>query len=270
MSSSAPPGRLIGSGRAALVYELDAHRVLRRYRTPFDVGPEARLMTFLRAAGFPVPEVFDVDGADLVMARLDGPDMLADLARKPWLASRHGRTLAGLHDRLHEIEAPADLAHLPGQGSGGRGSGGRGSSGRGSGGRGSSGRGSGGRGNRVLHMDLHPGNVMLTADGPVVIDWSNVIAGPPGADVAMATLIMRTSEVDSLPPPVRLAAGVVRSLLVRRFEATVGADPEPYLTEIARIRLRDPNVRPAEADRLRQVIERESGVPSGSPDRRPR
>jgi hypothetical protein len=244
MSSSTPPGRLIGSGRAALVYELDGHRVLRRYRTPFDAGPEARLMTFLRAAGFPVPEVFDVDGADLVMARLDGPDMLADLARKPWLARRHGRTLATLHDRLHEIEAPPDLAQLRGLGTSGQ-------------------------GNRVLHMDLHPGNVMLAADGPVVIDWSNVVAGPPGADVAMATLIMRTSEVDSLPPPVRLAAGIVRSMLVRRFEATVSADPEPYLAEMARLRLRDPNVRPAEAERLRPVIEREPGVPSGSPGRRP-
>src|ERR1022692_1475740 len=237
MSSSAAPGRLIGSGRAALVYELDARRVLRRYRTPFDVGPEARLMTFARAAGFPVPEVFDVGGADLVMTRLDGPDMLADLARKPWLARRHGRTLAALHDRLHEIAAPPDLAQLLVQGSGGQGR---------------SGQGRSGQGNRVLHMDLHPGNVMLTADGPVVIDWSNVAAGPPGADVAMATLIMRTSEVDALPPAVRLAAGIVRGLLVRRFEETVGADPEPYLAEIARIRLRDPNIRPAEADRLRR------------------
>jgi aminoglycoside phosphotransferase (APT) family kinase protein len=237
MSSSAPPGRLIGSGRAALVYELDADRVLRRYRTAFDVGPEARLMTFLRSVGFPVPEVFDADGADLVMARLHGPDMLADLASKPWRARRHGRTLAALHDRLHEVEAPPDLPHLLGQGRSGQGS-------------------------RVLHMDLHPGNVMLTADGPVVIDWSNVVAGPPGADVAMATLIMRTSEVDSLPAAVRLAAGIVRSLLVRRFESTVGADPGPYLAEIAAIRLRDPNVRPAEADRLRQVLERGSDPPA--------
>ena len=106
MSSDAPPGRLIGSGRAADVYELDDDRVLRRYRVPFDVREEVAVMMHLRAAGYPVPEIFDADGADLVMTRLRGTDMLADLTRRPWLAARHGRTLARLHDRLHEIEAP--------------------------------------------------------------------------------------------------------------------------------------------------------------------
>lgn len=226
MSPTALPGRLIGSGRAADVYDLGRGRVLRRYRTPFDTGPEARLMTYLRRAGFPAPEVFDSAGPDLVLARLDGPDMLSDLARRPWLAGRHARALAGLHDHLHAIEAPGWLAALPEA-----------------------------AGDRVLHMDLHPGNVMLTGDGPVAIDWSNAVAGPPGADAAMAALIMRTSEIDNLPAPVRLAAGVVRSSLIRRFEAAVAATPEPYLAVIARLRLRDPNVRPTEAARLRQVVE---------------
>ncbi len=225
MSDAAPPGRLIGSGRAADVYDVGAGRVLRRYRVPFDAGPEARVMTYLRRAGFPVPEVFDADGTDLVLARLTGPDMLADLARRPWRAVRHARTLAGLHDQLHAIEAPDWVARLPEA-----------------------------DGDRVLHMDLHPGNVMLTGDGPVVIDWSNAFAGPAGADTAMAALIMRTSEVDDLPAPVRLAAGAVRRTFVRRFETAVAAGPATYLAAIAARRLRDPNVRPAEAARLRQII----------------
>jgi hypothetical protein len=45
---------------------------------------------------------------------------------------------------------------------------------------------------------LHPGNVMLTDDGPFVIDWSNGCAGEAGADVAMAYLIMASSDVDGL------------------------------------------------------------------------
>jgi Phosphotransferase enzyme family len=231
MTPSAPPGRLIGAGRAADVYELEPGRVLRRYRVPFDVGPEARLMTYLRSAGYPVPEVFDAVGSDLVMQRLRGRDMLADLASKPWLAGRHASTLARLHDRLHEIQAPPELRHWdavadrPGLSIG-----------------------------MVLHLDFHPGNVMLTGDGPVVIDWSNVAAGPPGADVAMATLIMETSEVDALPPPVRLAAGLVRRRLVRRFLGAVAVDPSPYLAQVAGHRIQDRNVRPSEADKLRRVI----------------
>ncbi len=229
MSAGAPPGRLIGSGRSADVYELDDDRVLRRYRGPFDVGAEVTVMTHLRAAGYPVPEIFDAGGADLVMTRLRGTDMLADLTRRPWLAASHGRTLARLHDRLHEIEAPSGLRRPLGQG------------------------------DRVLHLDLHPGNVMLTETGPVVIDWSSAAAGPPGADVAIAMLIMKVSEVDALPLPVRAVAGLVRSRLVRRFEAAASAEAGPYLAAAARLRIRDPNVRPAEADRLRRLIEEHPG-----------
>lgn len=226
MASSPPPGPLIGSGRAADVYEAGPDRVLRRYRTPHNVEPEAHLMEYLRAAGYPVPEIFHADGPDLVMERLRGPDMLADLTRRPWLVVRHAATLARLHDRLHEIDAPAGL------------------------------RPAFGAGQAVLHLDLHPGNVMLTGRGPVVIDWSNVATGPAGADVAMALLIMQTSEVDSMPAWLRIAAGEIRRLLVRRFLAGVSTDPGPYLITVAAARLQDTHVRPGEVARLRRLADR--------------
>jgi aminoglycoside phosphotransferase (APT) family kinase protein len=218
------PGRLIGSGRSADVYDVGAGRVLRRYRMRADVAAEAALMTHLRAAGFPAPQVFDADGPDLVMERLTGADMLADLARRPWRVRRHARLLARLHDQLHAVVAPPGLRQPFGDGT------------------------------SVLHLDLHPGNVMLTADGPVVIDWSNVAAGPPGADVAVAQLIMTVSEVDSLPIAVRPVAGQVRRTFVRDFVAHVDADPDRYLALAARYRIGDPNTRPAEADWLRRFI----------------
>jgi Phosphotransferase enzyme family len=225
MAAGVPTGRLIGSGRAADVYDLGDGRVLRRYRTPFDTTAEARLMTYLSRAGFPVPEVFDAGGPDLVLAKLSGPDMLADLGRRPWRVAAHARVLAGLHDRLHALEAPDWLVRLPEA-----------------------------AGDRVLHMDLHPGNVMLTGDGPVVIDWSSAAAGPPGADTAIAALIMRVSEVDDMPAGVRLAAAVLRHAFIRRFEAAVAASPAPYLAVIAPRRMRDPNVRASEAEKLHQLI----------------
>ena len=221
--AATPPGRLIGSGRGADVYDLGAGRVLRRYRNGLDVATEATLMTHLRGTGYPVPEVFDADGTDLVMELLTGTDMLADLARRPWKVRRHARLLASLHDRLHAIDAPAGLRQPFGAG------------------------------NAVVHLDLHPGNVMLTPVGPVVIDWSNVAAGPAGADVAVAALIMTVSEVDGLPFPVRLVTEQVRGAFVRTFTASVRDDPAPYLPVAARYRLRDPNTRPAEADRLRRI-----------------
>ncbi len=238
MAESPAPGRLIGAGRAADVYELDGGRVLRRYRLAAGVAGdarltahverEARLMEYLRSAGFPVPQVFAIDGADMIMTRIDGTDLLSDLAKRPWRARAHARTLARMHDQLHEIEAPPWLPRPFGSGE------------------------------AIMHLDLHPGNVMLTAAGPVVIDWSNGSACPPGADVAMASLIMRISEVDDLPAPVRLVAGMVRGTVVRQFERSVGDDPRPHLAAVARNRLDDRNVRPSEAAILRRMLDEHS------------
>ena len=37
----------------------------------------------------------------------------------------------------------------------------------------------------VCHGDVHPGNVMMTAGGPVLIDWDLMCVAPPGWDHAM-------------------------------------------------------------------------------------
>lgn len=77
------PGELIGRGRAADIYALDAGRVLRRYRTAHRGEAEAGLMRYLRQAGYPVPEVFGADGPDLVMERLAGPTIPGPGGRDP-------------------------------------------------------------------------------------------------------------------------------------------------------------------------------------------
>jgi aminoglycoside phosphotransferase (APT) family kinase protein len=231
MSSDDQPGPLIGTGRAADVYALDGQRVLRRYRNGGSAEREAAVMAYLAEAGYPVPRVYDASGPDLVMERLDGRDMLASLSSRPWLVRQYARTLAKLHDRLHSIVAPQSLAEQFGPG------------------------------DRILHLDLHPGNVMLTSTGPVVIDWSNVSAGAPAADVAMAWLIIATSEVDAPPLLLRPAISSIRATLLRRFRALAGDDPGPELARVARARMADRNIRAAEAQRLQVIAdaaERES------------
>jgi tRNA A-37 threonylcarbamoyl transferase component Bud32 len=220
MARSEQPGPLIGRGRAADVYAIGSDRVLRRYRQSFDVQGEAAIMRHLYEAGVPVPKVYDADGPDLIMERLDGRDLLTDLGRRPWLARRHARTLADMHNRLHQITAPPGLPEPFGPG------------------------------DRVLHLDLHPGNIMMTSRGPVVIDWSNGAAGPAGADVAIAYLIMACSEVDDLPLMVRPVVNSVRAAVVRHFMAGVRDDPVPFIAEAARHRMADRNVRPSEVEWL--------------------
>jgi aminoglycoside phosphotransferase (APT) family kinase protein len=228
------PGPLIGTGRSADVFAIGRDRVLRRFRTDYDSRAEAAVMTHLAGAGFPVPRVHHAEGRDLVMERLHGTDMLADLGRRPWLAARYGRLLATLHNRLHQVEAPAGLPTTLGPG------------------------------NRVLHLDLHPANVMLTARGPYVIDWTNASAGAPGADVAMAYVIMASSDTDLIPAWLQPAVRVLRAVLLRQFLAVATDDPRPHLVRVAEARMQDPNVRPAEAQRLRRIIERAGSGQAGS------
>lgn len=221
-----PPGRLIGRGRTADVYALDAGRVLRRYRERWDATGEARIMRHLDAAGYPVPRVYDVDGPDLVMERLDGVDMLTDLGRRPWRLRRHARTLADLHNRLHAIAAPPGVPEGFGPGE------------------------------SLLHLDLHPGNVMLTNRGPVVIDWSSIRVGAASADVAMTYLVISTSDTDLVPPLQRPAVAGLRAGLLRCFLDQVRDSPWPQLARVVEARLADFNVRPAEAERLRRAAAR--------------
>ena len=199
-----------------------------------DVQTEATAMRHLDQAGFPVPKVYDADGSDLVMGRLDGRDMLTDLSRRPWLARRHARTLADMHNKLHQIAAPPGWRQPLGSG------------------------------DRVLHLDLHPGNVMLTSRGPIVIDWSNAAAGPAGADVAMAYLIMACSEVDYLPLLIRPVVTSVRAAVVRHFMLGVRDDHVPHIVVAARHRMADRNVRPSEVEWLaRKVGETEQAATAG-------
>src|SRR5215470_15143795 len=42
----------------------------------------------------------------------------------------------------------------------------------------------------VVHLDLHPLNVILASRGPVLIDWTNARRGASAADVAATWLVL--------------------------------------------------------------------------------
>jgi aminoglycoside phosphotransferase (APT) family kinase protein len=106
LSPAGQPGPLLGSGRSAEIYDLGHGRVLRRYRDRGRLARrEAEVISWVGAHGVPVPEVFDVDGPDIVMEKVDGPTMLADLARRPWRLVSHAAALARLHERVHAVPA---------------------------------------------------------------------------------------------------------------------------------------------------------------------
>jgi hypothetical protein len=108
-------------------------------------------------------------------------------------------------------------------------------------------------GDRMLHLDLHPANVMLTSRGPVVIDWSGARAGAAGADVAMAYVIMASSDVDLIPVLLRPVVSRLRAALLRQFMAEARDDPGPHIARAAEARMEDPNIRRSEVGRLQRI-----------------
>jgi aminoglycoside phosphotransferase (APT) family kinase protein len=213
---------MIGVGRASRIYDLGDGTVLRRTNAPEDLEREASVMRHAHDHGYPVPAVVDVRPDGFVLERVEGPTMLADLRRHAWLLRRHVHTLVELQRRLHAIDAPRELAPA-------------------------------GEGSKLVHLDFHPDNVLLSPAGPVVVDWTNARRGDPALDVAMTWVIAATS------------GGLLGRALARLYLS--GQDLERVRAALplaAERRLADPNVTDAERARVRDLVRRT--VPGTAPN----
>jgi aminoglycoside phosphotransferase (APT) family kinase protein len=217
--------RVLASGRAADVFALGDERVLKRDREGRSAEHEAAAMRYAAAHGYPVPEVFDATGTELVMEHVSGPTLTADLVRRPWRVRAHARLLADLHNRLHALPPPAELSpRLEGD-------------------------------ETMVHGDLHPDNVLLSPRGPVLIDWANAGRGRAADDVAMAWLIIAASDMPG-GRVARLLARLGREFFLSVFLDAAGRDAAAErIAVLGELRLSDPHVRPHEAVALRRVIE---------------
>jgi tRNA A-37 threonylcarbamoyl transferase component Bud32 len=214
-------GEPLASGRTAHVYGIDAQRVLRRYHRDKDVAREVSYMEHAAAHGIPVPRVFDAGGRDIVMERVDGPDLHA--------AFRAGlldaAAVAGhLSDLLNRLRRTPGLA-----------------------------------GQHVVHLDLHVENVLLGADGPVLIDWANAADGDPDLDAALALLIV--AEVALADP-----APALRELLAL-MAAQLDGDPLRGLDQAVGRRLANTTLSAAELARIPEAGELVRGAVVSAPPR---
>jgi aminoglycoside phosphotransferase (APT) family kinase protein len=192
------------------------------------MAQEARTMAYLHEQGYPIPAVEEVsdDGSEIVMERIDGKSMVEAIGAAPWSVRRQARVLADLHHQLHDIAAPEFLPSAPI-----------------------------GAGNRVIHMDLHPLNVMIGPKGAVVIDWTSASTGDPLVDVGLAWVLMAAGQI----PGNRVKATLLgwgRALLVNGFVA--GFDrPEvtARLRSIVEWKVKDPHMSEAEVAGMWKVVE---------------
>lgn len=120
----------------------------------------------------------------------------------------------GFHERLHRIAAPPILPAVS-------------------------------RGDRLLHLDLHPDNAILSPGGPFVVDWTNARRGDPAADVALTWLIVATNG----GPLARLFL----HWFLSRFDR---ADLVRELPAAAGLRLADVNVSDHERRAVRRFTQR--------------
>ena len=215
--------RLVGEGREAEILEWDDGTVLRLLRASEDPARVQREATALRAAaeaGIDVPAVYGtttVDGrAGLIMGRVDGPDLITLMGRRPWMVPRAARIVGTTQARMHGVVAPGDLPsvhdnvhfkiraatdlpseladfalatldELP-------------------------------AGDRLCHGDLHPGNVLLGRDGPAVIDWTDAARGDPAADLARTWLLLNLGAVpEHMPALIRRLQAFGRGTFSRRY-----------------------------------------------------
>ncbi|ALO08862.1 hypothetical protein AQF52_3268 [Streptomyces venezuelae] len=112
---------------------------------------------------------------------------------------------------------------------------------------------------RLAHLDLHPGNVVLTAArGPVVIDWQTAEEAPPGLDCAMSALILAEVAVSPAPYAPGARAGLAALL------AAVRTPLLPHLPAARTRRAADPHLTDGEVAALGAAAELVAGLATAS------
>ena len=192
----------------------------------------------------------EIDGRPgLVIERVVGGGLAAQLRSRPWSVSRTVGALARCHASIHAVPAPrglpslkddlrrrieasgqvpSDLARtaltlldaLP-------------------------------DGDRLCHGDFHVANILGTVDRPVVIDWPNATCGDPDADVAHTNVLHRFGRPrEGTNRLERTVANIGRGVFGSR-----------YLSAYRKIRPLD-NDRLARWERVRATARLTTGVPA--------
>ncbi len=198
-------GELVANGRTSRVYAFGPDSVVKVQRpgVPEHWSElEARFTSVVNALGIPSPEVrstIDIDGREsIVFERVTGPSMWQLILERPEDTAGYASELAAIQTEIFRAALPAgipdligrmcakiqtasqldaedkdracDLARsLP-------------------------------HGAALLHGDLHPGNVLMSRRGPVVIDWFDAAIGHPAADVVRTSLLVRPLGADAEHP----------------------------------------------------------------------
>lgn len=254
-------GPKLGEGATADVYAWGEGRIVKLYRPEFKASAarhEERVTRIAFEAGAPAPRshgVVEIDGRiGIVMSRCDGDTLFAHVASRRLTPQEMGAIGARLHHAIHALPYPSPiwtfrswalasiellreqrvpddvlervtevLMTLP-------------------------------EGGVLCHGDLHPGNILVTATGPVAIDWTSAVQGDPLMDIARQHLTFAMIPADPRWEASRRAAD--ESFLATYAELTATTVPAlllavaPYLLVMAAMRMLEATA----SDRERQFL----------------
>ena len=182
-------GQLIAYGRTAEIYNWHQAEVLKLFYDWFElenIENEARISRAIHASGLPTPSVGEIIRVNnrygLVYERVHGKSMWKMFQQKPWKALHYARRWAELQATVHatkvqlalpsqrqilqnnihcaetlsthlQLKVLAALKTMP-------------------------------DGECLCHGDFWPGNILITAQGEIIIDWIHASRGNPLADLA--------------------------------------------------------------------------------------
>ncbi|MFN2146224.1 MAG: phosphotransferase family protein [Anaerolineales bacterium] len=217
-------GNPIAMGRTAEIYSYGEGKVLKLFlaSTPQPwIDKEIQVGRYIHSMQLPVPKVYERvkihERQGVIYERVEGPTLLNELATKPWNVARYARILARLHAQVHEVEAPPELEtqrewatggipetekipldirtralelleSLP-------------------------------DGNQLCHGDFHPGNIIMTQQGPMIIDWMTTSRGVPSGDLARTLTILEAGKAPE-GTPMRWLLEWIRKLLLETYLKT--------------------------------------------------
>jgi aminoglycoside phosphotransferase (APT) family kinase protein len=248
------PAEIVGRGRTADVLAFGDGRVVKLLHPGRDPGVltvEASKTRAAHLAGVPAPGVHDevtIDGRfGVVFDRVDGELMLDRIRRRLWEVRSHARLLAELHIDVHRrssSDLPSQRERLAAkieEADGLEPAHRRAALDRLS---------ELGDGDAVLHGDFHPANVILAAEGPVVIDWIDASRGDQAGDVARTLWLLSSATIPHGTPGRSFLVGYLELFRRRyRVEYLRRSSVSPAVVEAWRL--------PVVAGRLSEGIEHE-------------
>ena len=243
---------MIGQGNTAEIYRVDDNKVLKLFHLGLNKEVVEREyqngISVQRILDF-VPRVYDlveIDGrSGIIYQEIKGTDMLKIMSKSFFKINHYAKKLAHYHLYIHKpimdhistvkeklvddlscVDMLTDeikeklrkyLKQLP-------------------------------EGNDLCHFDFHPGNIMITENKAVFIDWMTACQGDACADVARTGILLKYGEVPHAPWIIRKIISIFQHHIYKIYI-------KEYL-KISKRNIEDVNrwILPVAAARLREWI----------------